>query len=243
MKTGLILSLTAAIVIPAAYADNIAVNSSGTVTFLPNGTSTTTDFPYAFTAADFASAQTGANASILTTTPFYITAASLTTAGAQWIGTSAGAGSGSTRDYTALYAIDFTIPDTFVSGSLTLNYEVDNALGDTNPGIYINGTALPSSTGIPCGAGAACRTNYKALQTYADTNVTADLLQGKNWLYIDAVNLGGEGGLIFSANISTVNSTATPEPSTLWMLGTGLLVLGAASRRKWQHSHRVSVSK
>ena len=120
MKTLLILGLTAAIATPAAYADSITINSSNAVTFLSNGTSTSTDFPSAFTTANFDSAQTGPNAAVLTSTPFYTTAASLTTAGAQWIGTSVGGGNGSTPDYTALYAISFNIPDAFVSASLTL---------------------------------------------------------------------------------------------------------------------------
>jgi hypothetical protein len=183
MKIGLILGLIAAVAVPGAYADNVTINSSNAVTFLSNGTSTTTDFPSPFTMANFNSAQTGAPAAVLTSTPFYTTAASLTTAGAQWIGTSAGGGNGSTADFTALYAVSFDIPDAFVSGSLTLNYEVDNELGDLNPGIYLNGTALPSSTGIP----GTSTPSFTTLQTYTD-NVTADLVQGTNWLYIDAVN-------------------------------------------------------
>jgi hypothetical protein len=220
----LILGFIVAIAIPEVYADSVVVNSSSAVTFLPNGTSTTTDFSSAFIPANFTSAQTGANADVLTTTPFYTTAASLTGAGAQWIGTSAGGGNGSTPDFTALYAISFNIPDAFVSGSLTLNYEVDNVLGDLNPGIYLNGTALPGSTNNT-GCGPEC---FLALQSYTDSSVTANLVQGTNWLYIDAVNVGAEGGLIFSATISTVNSTGvTPEPSTygLTLIGFGLLVL------------------
>jgi hypothetical protein len=229
MKTGLILGLIVAIAIPVAYADIVTVNSSSAVTFLPNGTSTTTDFPSAFTAANFNSAQTGANAAILTTTPFYTTAASLTTAGAQWIGTSAGGGNGSTPGYTALYAISFNIPDAFVSGALTLNYEVDNVLGDLNPGVYLNGTALPGSTNNT-GCSPTC---FAGLQTYTDSSVTADLVQGKNWLYIDAVNLGEEGGLIFSANISTVNSTSpVPEPSAVILVSIALLGMAFVARKR-----------
>jgi hypothetical protein len=207
-------------------------NSSSAVKFLPNGTSTTTDFPAAFTMANFNSAQAGADAAVLTTTPFYTTAPSLTTDGAKWIGTSAGGGNGSSAGFTALYTLSFDIPDAFVSGSLTLNYEVDNELGDKNAGIYLNGLALPGSTGIP-GSGVA---SFKALQTYTDTNVTADLVQGTNWLYIDAVNVGAEGGLIFSADVSTVNSAAiVPEPGTSWLLSGGLVALVAGLRRKKRH--------
>lgn len=233
MKRGSILGFVATLTISGAYADSITVNSSSAVTFLPNGTSTSTDFSSPFTTANFASAQTGADAAVLSSTPYYTTSPTLISEGAVWIGTSAGGGSGSTPDYTALYAVSFTIPDAFVSGSLTLNYEVDNALGDVNPGIYLNGVALPSSTGIPCGTGSACTGSFDALQTYTDANITADLVQGTNWLYLDAVNLGAEGGVIFSAAISTVNATSsTPEPATLWLVGAGLIAALGASRRR-----------
>jgi PEP-CTERM motif len=237
VKTVLILVVAATIATPV-FADSFTINSSNAVTFLPNGTSTSTDFSSAFTTANFNSAQTGDHATVLTSTPFYTTAASLTTAGAQWIGTSAGAGSGSTPGYTALYAISFNIPHTFVSGSLTLNYEVDNALGDLNPGVYLNGFALPNSSGIPCGVGVACLGAFNGLQTYTDNMVTADLVNGTNWLYIDAVNLGGPGGLIFSADISTVNASPVPEPSTLLLLATGVLSLfGIAHMRQTNCTH------
>lgn len=166
MNRVLALGIGAAMAIPVAYADSVTINSSNAVTYLSNGTSTTTDFPSPFTSGNFTSAQTGPNASVLSSTPYYTTAASLTTDGAQWIGTSAGGGNGSTPDYTALYAISFTIPDGFTSGSLTLNYEVDNELGDTISGIYLNGVALPNSTGIP----GTTTASFTVLQTYSDAD-------------------------------------------------------------------------
>jgi hypothetical protein len=225
----LICGLIVAVAIPAANADIVTINSSNAVTFLPNGTSTSTDFSSPFTAANFTSAQTGSRAVVLTTTPFYTTDASLPTAGAQWIGTSAGGGNGSTPDYTALYAISFNIPDAFVSGSLTLNYEVDNVLGDLNSGVYLNGNALPGSTNNT-GCSLTC---FNSLQTYTDSSVSADLVQGTNWLYIDAVNLGAEGGLIFSAKFSTVNSTTpVPEPSSVIVLAIALLGTVFVTRKR-----------
>ncbi len=47
-------------------------------------------------------------------------------------------------------------------------------------------------------------------------NIGPLLVQGTNWLYIDAVNLGGPSGLIFSANFSTPD--AVPEPRTLLLV-------------------------
>jgi hypothetical protein len=43
--------------------------------------------------------------------------------------------------------------------------------------------------------------------------------------YLDAVNLGAEGGLIFSATITTGTSSVAPEPSGLVLLGSGLLLI------------------
>jgi hypothetical protein len=220
----LILGLAATLSI-SAYGDTITVNSSAAVSFLANGTSSTTDFPSAFSTANFTSAQTGTKASALSTEPFYTTSSTLTTDGAIWIGTSAGAGNNTGNAYTALYAISFNIPDAFTSGSITLNYEIDNELGDVRPGVYLNGTALPNSTDNT-GCAPGC---FSSLQTYTDSSVTADLVQGTNWLYLDGVNLGAEAGLIFSATITTVNATsAVPEPSSygLMLIGIGLLVLG-----------------
>jgi hypothetical protein len=76
-----------------------------------------------------------------------------------------------------------------------LFYAIDNLLGDSNAGIYLNGIALPNSTGIG---------SFGSQNTYTDANIGSDLSQGTNWLYIDGVNLGGPAGLIFSADISTV---------------------------------------
>jgi hypothetical protein len=206
--------------IPALYADSITVNSSAAVTFLNSGL-TSTDFSSPFTAANFMAAQTGTAASLLSSTPFYI--ASLSSApAAKWIGVASDAGI-TTAD-TALYAVSFDIPDPLSSGSLTLFYAVDNELGGTNAGIYLNGIALANSTGIG---------GFSSQNTYSNANIGADLVQGTNWLYIDAVNLGAEAGLIFSANIATVNSTsATPEPASVVLFGAALIAIVAVARRR-----------
>jgi len=186
----------------AQSAQSIIINSSSAVTFLDSG-STTTDFTLPFTAANFTAAQNGPAASVLTSTPYY--APSLPHGpGAVWIGTnpSAGANVGD----TALYAVSFTLPSNVSSASLTLYYDVDNNLGVTNPGIYINGTALPGSTGLPPGClDQVCAFTQENTHTFP--NIGSLLVSGTNWIYFDAVNLGGPAGLIFSA---VIDYTAGP---------------------------------
>ena len=209
----------AAVSVTAAFGDVIAVDSGAGVTFLDSGF-TRTDFSSPFTGANFTAAQTGTAAFVLTSTPFWI--ASLPAApAAQWLGTNSTAGT-NVGD-TALYAVSFNIPDPLLSGSFTLDYAVDNELGDVNPGIYLNGIALPSSTGIG---------TFSSQFVYTAASVGADLVQGTNWLYIDAVNLGGPAGLIFSATTTTVNSTSPlPEPGSGYLVLAALACGGAFGRR------------
>jgi hypothetical protein len=193
-------------ILPRAGAQSITINSSGAVRFLdsgiPNG-----DFTAPFTAQNFTAAQTGPTASVLTSTPYY--AASLPDGpNAVWIGTNANAGA-SVGD-TALYAVSFTLPSSVSSASLTLYYDVDNNLGYTNPGIFINGTALPNSTGLPPGCvDQVCA--FTQENTYTAASIGSLLVSGTNWIYFDAVNLGGPAGLIFSAVINyTVGPACAP---------------------------------
>jgi hypothetical protein len=202
-----------------ASADMITVESSGTVRFLDSGSSNT-DFPAPFTPAQFAAAQTGPAASVLTSTPFYIPASDIP--GALWIGTNANAGA--SMGNTALYAISFNLPSAVSAASLTLTYAVDNDLGDTNAGIYINEVALPNSTGIPCGPGVACNGAFDSVNTYTDPSIGSLLVSGTNTIYFDAVNLGGPAGLLFSANI-TFTPAVVPAP----LIGHGFPVLLAAA--------------
>lgn len=206
-------------------AATITVNSGTSVTFLDSGSSNT-DFSAPFTAANFTAAQSG-SAAFLTTNGAYFPATNIP--GAAWIGTNATAATNSGD--TALYAISFVLPSAVSSASLTFQYGVDNALGDTNAGIYINGTALPNSTDIPCGVGNSCATSFQSVQTYTDTSIGSLLNSGTNWLYIDGVNLGGPGALIFSANVTYTPGTVTgaPEPSALF-----LMVLGVAAIAIWR---------
>jgi len=217
MKIQLILPLTAAMLMPAAYGDTVTVQSGAGVTFLDSGNDTT-DFTSPFAVGDFIAAQTGTGAVVIAPNGAWVTSLS-SGPGAVWIGTNPSAAS-SDGD-TALYAISFDITDPFSSASFSLFFAVDNQLGDTNPGIYLNGNALPASTGLG---------SFDQQYTYTDASVEADLVQGTNWLYIDAVNTGGPAGLIFSATVNTTNVSSAPEPATFYMLLTALTA-GAACRR------------
>src|ERR1017187_2694575 len=175
------------------WAINVTVNSGPGVTFLDSGM-VKGDFSGPFTSGDFAAAQGGAAAIIQTSTPFW--PASLPSGpAAVWIGTNGaasmcGAGTGCPGGGdTALYAVPFTLPNCAATGaSLVLYYMVDNQLGSNDPGIYINGIPLSNSTGIG---------GFSFQQTYTSSDIGSLLYSGTNWLYIDAVNLNGPGGIIF----------------------------------------------
>jgi hypothetical protein len=218
MKMRLTFAIAIAASLSMAYGDSVTITSGAGVTFLDSGL-TSTDFPSPFTAANFAAAQTGKSAFVLTSTPYYI--ASLPSGpGAVWLGTNSTAGTG--VGDTALYAVSFNIADPFSVAALNLYYAVDNELGGKNAGIYLNGIALPSTTGIG---------TFSSQFNYTDANVAADLVQGTNWLYLDAVNLGAPAGVIFSATVTTTNLVAaTPEPVTLFLFAAGLILAGCLAR-------------
>ena len=187
---------------------SVTLNSGSAVTYLDSGFSTS-DFSSAFTAANFTSAQLGPAASVLISTPVYISSL-IDGSGAVWIGTNSNAGTG--VGDTALYAISFNVPSAVSTASLNLYYAVDNVLGLSNPGIYINGAALPNSTALLC---SLCATSFNQENLYTDANIAPLLVAGTNWLYFDAVNQGGPGGLIFSAKLTLSSGGASVAGSTL----------------------------
>jgi uncharacterized protein (TIGR03437 family) len=162
------------------------------------------DFGKAFAPADFSGAQNGPAAYILSRNPLWIAALS-SDPSAKWIGTNSSAAS--FQGNTALYAVKLTITSPFTSAVLTLHYAVDDALGgqnnaqQPNPGVYLNGAAICGNL-ISNDA-----TDFTQEHMLNCNDAGSQLLVGTNWLYIDAVNLAGSGGLLFSATVNAVNVT------------------------------------
>jgi hypothetical protein len=224
--------------VSAAHADQIISLKSGNgivgltdnaVTFLQGPADT--DFATTFTATDFANARAGAAASIIVNHPAWITSSAFNSDpstpnnGAQWI---SNVSTGATEGSSALYAIDFTITDAFISAAtIDFDFAVDNLLGNfgatTNQGLYLNGTALSGST-----VGGSFGTVYN----FTRSDIAPLLVTGTNTLYINSTDVGGPGGLIFSATITTEGgSVPVPEPGIAALFGLGLLGLGLARRR------------
>ncbi|QDU59151.1 hypothetical protein [Aeoliella mucimassa] len=164
-------------------------------------------FVAAFTAADFASAQSGPSAVVVDNHPEWIDALSGDPV-AQWVSTS---DSGTSEGSSALYAIDFELTELFSDATINLLYAVDNVLGDgVNQGVFLNGVAV---------SGDSSGGNFSAEYNLVRSDIAPLLNVGTNTLYINATDQGGPSGLIFSATITT---TPIPEPTT-----TTLCVAGA----------------
>lgn len=193
-------------------------------------------FGSAFTGADFTSARTGPQASVITHHPAWLPASSFSDPSAQWIGTNAtashptpGIGNGA----SALFAIDFNITDTSITAAtIDFDFSVDNLLGlnpsfpntGVNEGLFINGIALSGST-----SGGTFSSTFNITRS----NIAPLLVTGTNTLYINMTDVGGPAGLIFSATITTEGGTsvAVPEPGLVAIFGLGLVGMGVLRRR------------
>jgi MYXO-CTERM domain-containing protein len=183
-------------------------------------------FANAFTATDFAAASTGPAATIISRNASWLYTPAFSDPSAQWVSTSSG---GATEGSSALYAIDFTITDAFLTAAtLDLTYALDNILGGgPNQGLFINGVALPGSTNFNSG-------NYAVESNFVSADISSLLTLGTNTLYINVNDVGGPAGLLFHATITTTgsNDAPVPAPGALGLLGLGLAALGAIHRRR-----------
>ena len=184
-----------------------------------------TDFASPFTPTDFANAQNGLGAYILLPNPAW-TGGLSTDPLAKWIGASAGA---ATSGNTALYAVPINIANSFNNATLILHYAVDDTLefASGSGGILLNGTAVCTNQ---------IQTGFGQEHILACNNVGPLLHVGQNWLYFDAVNLGGAAGLLFSATISTTSDVLPPVAIPHIAVGdvwtTGFFVMNSSSQNR-----------
>jgi hypothetical protein len=165
-----------------------------------------------FTSAAFAAAAGGAHAQVVSPCNCWLSGLSADPL-AQWIAVDA-----SSSPLSALYAYPFNVPSQVTAASMTLNFAVDNnlgesagitgqgALGSSNnvPGLYLNGTALPNTSGLPpTNDGSAFTSQW----TYASGDISALLKTGTNTLYLYQYDWGGIAGTIFSATINLTQAT------------------------------------
>jgi len=209
----MVLTLAAQASIITLHSGNGSVGSNDSLISFLDGPNST-DFASAFTPGNFTSAQGGPAAFIVSPNGAWVP--SLTEdAAAKWIGTNSGAASSGD---TALYAMSFTLANPVISAAIALHYATDNSLGLSNPGLYLNGTAVS-----PAPAGGS----FNPENSYSNSNIGSLLHQGTNWIYFDAVNVGGPAGLLFTTTITTVDGTSgAPEPATFALLGMALAVIG-----------------
>ena len=102
---------------------------------------------------------------------------------------------------------------------------MDNVLGwGPNQGVFFNVAAISGNSN---GGG------FGSPPTTLTPNIAPLLVLGTNTLYINATDLGGPAGLLFSATITTTEVTsAVPEPASSALVGLGIAgLIGSRWRR------------
>ena len=161
-------------------------------------------YPTAFTAAEFAAADAGPAAVVLSYIhPAWITGIACDPA-ARWIGVSALA-----DPLSALFAMDFTLPDPccFTAATLDFCWSSDDGLGDaTNPpGLYVNGSPIAAVAGG----------SFGGQSIVSGIDVTGLVHCGKNTLYMYDRDSGcAVSGLIFSATLHVEECIVPVKPAT-----------------------------
>jgi hypothetical protein len=180
----------------------------------------------ALSASDFTAADNGSGASIINPHGAWISTTTFASQGgnadAQWISDNAG---GASSGSSALYAINFLNPYASLSmATMDFYWSADNLLGggvDGNAGLYIN--SMP--VGGVLGGG------FTTTHSANSLDIQSFLNPGANTLYVNLSDVGGPGGVIFSASINLTDggNVSVPEPSTLAIFALGMI--GLASRR------------
>ncbi|MCF1752066.1 LamG-like jellyroll fold domain-containing protein [Mariniradius sediminis] len=146
-------------------------------------------FTVPFTSSDFEAARNGSSPFVIPPFPGAWLTGLSSDPEAKWINNTGSNGNGN----TTLHAFDFFIDQPFEQASLIFNFAVDNELGNPLPGLYLNGQPLTGKTDGGNGFG--------SVATITRNDIAPLLVQGLNTLYVNQTELGGPGGIIFSAEI------------------------------------------
>jgi hypothetical protein len=195
------LAALGAVSLTVLYANpfSITIRSGPGVTFVANRQCGVPLRSSAFTAADFAAAQAGASAVVVTPYPGWISSLPADPQ-AKWIAVDA-----NRSDRSALFAQRFDLPCRPLEGSVQLTFysAVDDFLGDPASGQYagpnISGVYI---NGVPLNISAA---GYGS-QHVATVSVPSSILNpGANYLYVYMRDAGcGVSGVIYSATLRGV---------------------------------------
>ena len=159
-----------------------------------------------FTAADFAAADAGPSAVVLSFIHPAWTRSLPCDPLAQWIGVAADA-----TPLSALYAMDFVLPPDgccYQKAELEFCWMADDGIGDAlNPaGLYLNGSPIPVVAGG----------NFTAQTTDGGLNILPLIKCGKNTLYIYNRDIGcAVSGVNFSARL-ILDECITPASVSSW---------------------------